>query len=74
MLSLPLLPEPTMENPEPVECPFCLARMQIKDRNGSAWLVCRNGCPTELEAPARKPGASESGEADTLTRAAGGSS
>lgn len=61
-----------MENIEPVECPFCLDRMQIKDRNGSAWLVCRNGCPTEVEAPVRKPAASESSDSETLIRAAGG--
>jgi len=61
-----------MENPETVECPFCLDRMQVKDRHGSPWLVCRNGCPTEVEAPVRKPAASESGDADALSRAVGG--
>jgi hypothetical protein len=37
------------------ECPICLGRMATEDRSGVAWLVCPNGCPTEFEAPARKP-------------------
>ncbi len=37
------------------ECPVCLGRMEAEDRSGVAWLVCPNGCPTEFEAPVRKP-------------------
>jgi len=58
-----------MEILEAVECPFCLERMQIEDRGGVAWLVCPNGCATEVEAPVKKPAATE---ADTpRARAAG---
>lgn len=31
------------------ECPFCLGRMQLEDRDGESWMVCPNGCPTELK-------------------------
>ncbi|MDP8980742.1 MAG: hypothetical protein M3O35_09140 [Acidobacteriota bacterium] len=34
---------------EIAECPFCWERMQQEDRDGSTWLICPNGCPTELE-------------------------
>lgn len=44
-----------MEDVETVECPFCFDRMQTEDRGGIAWLVCPNGCPTEIEAPEPKP-------------------
>jgi hypothetical protein len=43
-----------MEDAPAVECPFCFDRMQLEDRDGVAWLVCPNGCPTEVEAPAPK--------------------
>jgi hypothetical protein len=43
-----------MEDVETVECPFCFDRMQFEDRGGSGWLVCPNGCATEMEAPAPK--------------------
>ena len=44
-----------METNEATECPVCLAQMLLEDRDGSDWLVCPNGCPTEVEAPVRKP-------------------
>jgi hypothetical protein len=43
-----------MEEVEIVECPFCLDRMRFEDRAGDGWLVCPNGCPTEMEAPEPK--------------------
>ena len=61
-----------LENQETVECPFCLDRMRTKNLKGGVWLVCPNGCPTDLEIAPRKPAATESGDADTLSRAAGG--
>ena len=45
-----------MEDDETVECPFCFDRMQFEDRSGDGWLVCPNGCPTEMEAPGPKSG------------------
>lgn len=42
-----------------MECPFCLDRMQIEDRDGVLWLVCPNGCATEVEAPVKKQAAAE---------------
>lgn len=70
-----------MDTPEAVECPFCFERMEIEDRQGIAWLVCPNGCATEIEAPVTKAadgetdatghaGASHAGP--TQARAAGG--
>ncbi len=41
------------------ECPVCFGLMEPEDRAGTGWLVCPNGCPTEFEAPIRKPVASE---------------
>ena len=41
------------------ECPLCLGPMQLEERDGAAWLFCPNGCPTEFEAPIRKPAAIE---------------
>lgn len=41
-----------MEDVEIVECPFCFDRMEFEDRDGVGWLVCPNGCSTEMEAPA----------------------
>jgi len=43
-----------MENPPAsleIECPVCLSRMDLEEQSGSNWLVCPNGCPTEIEAP-----------------------
>jgi len=40
-----------MEEVETIECPFCFDRMHFEDRDGAGWLVCPNGCPTEMEAP-----------------------
>jgi len=37
------------------ECPVCLAPMEPEDRDGVVWLVCANGCPTEMEAPPPPP-------------------
>jgi hypothetical protein len=58
-----------MEDVETVECPFCFDRMQFEDHGGAGWLVCPNGCATEMEAPAPKE------ESETLStirpRAAG---
>jgi len=58
-----------MEMPEAVECPFCLERMQIEDRAGIVWLVCPNGCATEIEAPVAK--AAAEAEMPGRARAAG---
>ncbi|HLH41039.1 MAG TPA: hypothetical protein VKX39_17950 [Bryobacteraceae bacterium] len=58
-----------MQRTEAVECPFCLDRMEIEDRDGALWLVCPNGCATEVEAPVKKPAAAEA-ESPILTRAA----
>ena len=58
-----------MEMPEPVECPFCFDQMQLQDRKGIVWLFCPNGCPTEMEAPVRKPSSIE--ESEAKARAAG---
>ncbi|HUA82789.1 MAG TPA: hypothetical protein VMB85_02945 [Bryobacteraceae bacterium] len=55
---------------ETVECPFCLDRMEIEDRDGIAWLVCPNGCATEIEAPEKKPVVTET-ESPVQARAAG---
>ncbi|HYL78363.1 MAG TPA: hypothetical protein VEU96_29500 [Bryobacteraceae bacterium] len=55
------------------ECPLCLGHMQREEREGTAWLFCPNGCPTEYEAPIRKPAAVEAGmpEPALQARAAG---
>lgn len=60
-----------MQRTEAVECPFCLDRMEIEDRDGVAWLVCANGCATEIEASVGKPVQSET-EPLLKARAAGG--
>jgi len=48
---------PAVENSEipEHECPVCLGPMQLEPRSGTPWLVCPNGCPTEMEAPQPKP-------------------
>jgi hypothetical protein len=38
-----------MEMNESSECPLCLEQMQIEDREQQSWLVCPNGCPTDME-------------------------
>ena len=48
-----------MQNTEVVECPFCLDRMITEDRDGTLWLICPNGCATEIEAPVKKAVAAE---------------
>src|SRR5258706_4111464 len=42
------------------QCPVCLERMCFEERDADAWLVCPNGCPTEVQVPSRKPAASAS--------------
>ena len=59
-----------MQRTETAECPFCLDRMAIEERDGIAWLVCPNGCATEIEAPEKKPVAAEMGP-PVQARAAG---
>ena len=41
------------------ECPFCLGRMQLEEHDGESWMVCPNGCPTELLIPVAERPASE---------------
>jgi hypothetical protein len=48
-----------MDETEPVECPFCFERMQLEERDETAWMICPNGCPTEIEVAIRKPADSE---------------
>jgi hypothetical protein len=58
------------------QCPFCLERMCLEERDAGAWLICPNGCPTEVEVPPRKPAASASAldeDVSTLRVNAGGS-
>lgn len=57
-----------MEIEDTAECPFCLERMQLEDRAGTGWLVCPNGCPTEIEAPELKA-APKAPEAETTLSA-----
>jgi hypothetical protein len=57
-----------MPRTESIECPFCLDRMEMEEREGVAWMVCLNGCATEFEAPATKP---EEPELPFTARAAG---
>ena len=65
-----------MEIDDLAECPFCLGRMQLEDRDGESWMVCPNGCSTELQIPvAIKPVVPESptGVSALQARAAGSS-
>lgn len=63
-----------MEINEEAECPMCLAQMELEDRDGIDWLVCPNGCPTEVTAPVRKPPVlSEGGSPLARVRATGSS-
>jgi hypothetical protein len=48
-----------MPRTESIECPFCLDRMDVEEREGVAWMVCPNGCATEFEAPAKDPAPAE---------------
>ena len=59
-----------MQTTEAVECPFCLDRMELEDREGVAWVVCPNGCATEFEAPVKKTPQAEA-ETPLQARAAG---
>jgi hypothetical protein len=59
-----------MQRTEAVECPFCLDLMKIEERGGVVWLVCPNGCATEIEAAERKPAVPENG-GSLQARAAG---
>ena len=60
-----------MDELEIIECPFCLEHMHVEDREGIDWLVCPNGCPTEIEAPAPKSAAAEATLSTIRPRAAG---
>lgn len=60
-----------MDEVKPIECPFCLERMELEERTGIAWLVCPNGCPTEIEAPEPKPAAADATLSAIRQRAAG---
>ena len=53
-----------MDTDATAECPFCFDRMEREERDGTTWLVCPNGCPTEYEEIPRKPPRNES-EAET---------
>jgi hypothetical protein len=33
--------------------------MQLEDRDGESWMVCPNGCPTELQIPVPEPAVPE---------------
>jgi len=48
-----------MQPDDVAECPFCFGRMQLEDRDGESWMVCPNGCPTELQIPVPKPAVSD---------------
>jgi len=37
------------------ECPVCMGKMQLEEREDATWLVCPNGCPTETPAPPLAP-------------------
>jgi hypothetical protein len=64
-----------MQPNDEAECPFCFGRMQLEDRDGESWMVCPNGCPTELQILTPKPPASETETAVSVlqARAAGSS-
>jgi hypothetical protein len=47
--------------------------MEPEEREGTDWLVCPNGCPTEFEAPIPKPVAMETGTPEVLRARAAGS-
>jgi hypothetical protein len=51
------------------ECPVCLERMEFEEQDGRGWLICPNGCPTEMEV-LRKPVDAEP-DAPLLSRATG---
>ena len=65
----------SMQPNDVAECPFCLGRMQLEDRDGESWMVCPNGCPTELQVLTPKPPVSETETAMSVlqARAAGSS-
>jgi len=57
---------------EEAQCPMCLGQMEREEREGSDWLACPNGCPTEFEAPIPKPPAIETELHPEVRAAAGG--
>ena len=59
-----------LEPLETAECPICLAPMNSEEQDGELWLVCPNGCPTEVEV--RKPVEAESISVDLARKATGG--
>ena len=65
----------SMQPNDVAECPFCLGRMELEDRDLESWLVCPNGCPTELQIPTPNPPMSEAETAVSVpqARAAGSS-
>jgi hypothetical protein len=65
--------ENPMETNE-AECPICLGRMEVESRDEADWLFCPNGCPTEVEAPVRKPPAVEAEPRPSVLRASVGGS
>ncbi len=64
-----------MQPNDVAECPFCLGRMQLEDRDGESWMVCPNGCPTELRILVPEPAVPETqtGVSALQKRAAGSS-
>ena len=65
----------SMQPNDVAECPFCLGRMQLEDRDGESWMVCPNGCPTELQVLSPEHPVSETETAVSVlqARAAGSS-
>lgn len=51
------------------ECPLCLGQMQLEEHEDAVWLFCPNGCPTEFEAPVRKPVDIETGMEEPVLQA-----
>ena len=63
-----------MQPNDVAECPFCFGRMQLEERDQESWMVCPNGCPTELQIPTPKPVVSEIETVAVLQARAAGSS
>jgi hypothetical protein len=53
---------------------MCFGQMELEEIDGSEWLMCPNGCPTEYEAPVPKPIAIETELHPAEVRAAAGGS
>lgn len=64
-----------MEMNESSECPLCLEQMQLEDREQQSWLVCPNGCPTDMEIviPKKPPEAADINVPVLRARASGSS-